>query len=61
MPKQRFKHTVVTNCSLRDVYEKEKDGREVCGVDRAPGYFNPTIYFKQPYEEQTNQKSSEQS
>ena len=49
--KQRFCHTVISNCTLRDVYEHEKEGWEVCGVNGNTQYPNPTIYFKRPYEE----------
>ena len=59
MSKQRFEHTIVINCSLRDIYEKEKIGWEVCGVNGNKLYPNPTVYFKKPYEEECNQESSE--
>ena len=54
MSKQRFEHTIVINCSLRDIYEKEKIGQEVCGVNGNKLYPNPTVYFKKPYEEECN-------
>lgn len=46
--KQRYSHTVVINCSLRDIYEHENHGWEICGVNGNTQYPNPTIYFKQP-------------
>lgn len=58
--KQRYTHTVLINCSVRDVYDREKEGWEVCGVNGNTQYPNPTIYFKRPYEE-SDKKSGEQS
>ena len=57
--KQRYKHAVVINCGLCDMYEREKNGWEICGVNGCVPYPNPTIYFKRPYEE-TDEESSKQ-
>lgn len=48
--KQRYSHTVISNCSLKDVYDREKEGWEVCGVTSTEKYPNPTVYFKRPVE-----------
>lgn len=58
--KKRFIHAIIINCSLRDIYEHEDNGWEICGVNGNTRYPNPTIYFKKPHGE-TDQKSSEQS
>lgn len=56
--KKRYSHMIVTNCSIREVYDYENEGWEVCGVNGNTRYPNPTIYFKKPYEE-SDKKSSE--
>ena len=55
---KRYSHMIITNCSIREVYDYENEGWEVCGVNGNTRYPNPTIYFKKPYEE-SDKKSSE--
>lgn len=59
--KQRYSHIIVINCSLKDIYEHENNGWEICGVNGNVPYSlhpNPTIYFKRPYYESSKESST---